>query len=758
MKPSQSFLGAVLLLGALASLPAQPSPPPGRPADFQPFRFPLSTEQLAAEYSAAQMQRAEAELKEIQQANERGPWKPTWESLDQHQAPEWFRDAKLGVMLNWGMHAVPAWDKKRGGAMYPDAYGCAMYTDPEVRAHHAQHWGADFQWDDFLPLFKAGAYDPEALASLYQEAGARYLITMSKHHDGVAWWDSQWTKRNFVQLGPKQDLLTPLLAAARKRDLKVALYFCYEEWATAMLGEDGRACCRLWNWGSYAGTHPLTPENQRRVSGNIPVRNYYDHYLAPLVKEMIERFDPDGLWMDGEWATPAETLRSRELAAYFYNRAQGRKEVFVNDRYGLGTRDRHGDVFCSEYNTTQSFTHPWEECQGISQSFAFNYEDNDPSLGPPARLVHLFIDIVSRNGNLAIIGGPDAAGRYPASVVQRLQALGAWLKVNGEAIYATRVLPPHQEGSVRYTRSKDGQFAYAICKEWPGTSLALKGVRAEKGARIFMLGAAEPLAWRQDGQTLAIGIPAAMQDEPARPCQHAWAIRIPMEPKVVISRSGLHAPVKLESLGKCGQVVYTLDGSEPAPGSTPYAGPVPLPEGTVVLKAGCVRAGQRVGQTVSARLQTSPPVPPRPDVHLDTLNPVSFKTAWQAPGVTDWRNLNCHGQPLKVGGVTFARGVGLHAPGEAVFAVQPPFRRFVCRVGIDDAAKGQGSAVVTVFLGGRLLSQTPVLTGQDGLWNINVPLAGATEASRLRIVLEDNADGIHGDNIDLVDAGFITQP
>ena len=198
----------------VADRDAAPTTRPQAVADFKPFVYELSAERLAEQFSGDQMKRAEAELREIRAVHEKGPWKPTWESLDRHQAPAWFQDAKLGVMLNWGMHSVPAWDKKRGGAMYPDAYGCAMYVDEVVRAHHVQHWGADFQWDDFIPLFKAESYDPDARVNLFKEAGARYLIPMSKHHDGVAWWDSQWTKRNFVQLGPKKDLLTPLMAAA----------------------------------------------------------------------------------------------------------------------------------------------------------------------------------------------------------------------------------------------------------------------------------------------------------------------------------------------------------------------------------------------------------------------------------------------------------------------------------------------------------------------------------------------------------------
>lgn len=522
---------ATALLGAGLNAYAadKTNTPPKRPADFTPFQFEYTTEQLKEKLSDTQMERAAVELKEMQAVNEKGPWKPTWESLDRHQAPEWFLDAKLGVMLNWGVHSVPAWDRDRGQATatYPDAYGCEMYRDAVVMPHHAQYWGADFQWDDFIPMFKAERFDPDAFLALFQEAGAKYLITMSKHHDGLAWWDSQWTKRNTVQMGPKRDLFTPIMMAAKKRDFKVVMYFCYEEWATAMIGADGKPCFRRWDWGAYRGTFPLTPETRRRVSGNIPVTNYYDQYMTPLVKEMIDRFDPDGLWQDGEWATPVETLRSRELAAYFYNKAEGRKEVTVNDRYAQGTRDHHGDYFASEFNSTQSYTHPWEENQGISKSFAYNYEDNDESLGPPAKLIHKFIDIVSRNGNLVIIGGPDASGVYPENVVRRFKALGAWLKVNGEAIYATRILPPYQEGDVCYTRSKDGKFAFAIFKQWPGKSVTLKGVRVDNNAKITMLGVTEPLAWRQNEQGLTIAFPEALQDEMARPCQYAWALKIP---------------------------------------------------------------------------------------------------------------------------------------------------------------------------------------------------------------------------------------
>ena len=229
-----------------------------------------------------------------------------------------------------------------------------------------------------------------------------------------------------------------------------------------------------------------------------------------------------------------------------------------------------------------------------------------------------------------------------------------------------------------------------------------------------------------------------------------------MQPKVVIAREGLAAAVTLGTWGVCDRAVYTLDGQEPTAGSTEYTGPVTLPRGAVtVLKARCVHGGKLVGRTAAAEFQANPPIPPKPDVYLDALEPVSFKTGWQARGVTTWRNVNCHGQPLKVAGETFARGVGMHANGEAVFAVKAQYKRLAFRVGIDDAASGSGSAVVKVFLDDKLLCRTPVLTGRDGLWNVDIELTGASDKSVVRLAIEDNGDGIQGDNVDLVNAGLV---
>ena len=377
-------------------------------------------------------------------------------------------------------------------------------------------WGADFQFDDFFPLLTADRYDPEAMVKFLHDCGVRYILPMCKHHDGVAWWNSEWTQRSFAQAGPKADLLTPLVAAARQQKMKVALYLTWREYATVAIGPKGGLQVELFEFDKTP-TVPFSEANRRRVQGQVPVRDIIGQYLLPLGKEMVNQFDPDYLWMDGEWLDPTERLRSRELAAYFYNQAAGPRKSVSTIATGRTRANRHGDVFCSEYHTTKSLSHAWEECRGIGHAFAHEYEEeqNEKMLGTATDLVHLFVNVISHNGNLNLLIGPDAAGQFPEPLAVRLKALGNWIRVNAEAVYGTRALPPYEEGTVRYTRSKDGRFAYAILEQWPGKTLTLNGIRAAQGTAITMLGVPQPLAWEQHRQRLTISIPDALQDERA---------------------------------------------------------------------------------------------------------------------------------------------------------------------------------------------------------------------------------------------------
>jgi alpha-L-fucosidase len=165
----------------------------------------------------------------------------------------------------------------------------------------------------------------------------------------------------------------------------------------------------------------------------------------------------------------------------------------------------------------------------VSNSFAYNHEDTEETVLSRQQMVDLFVDTLSHNGNLILILGPDRTGRIPDLQLDRLKALGRWIKANAEAVYGSRILPPYTQGSVCFTRSKDERFAYAICKQWPGKRLTLAGVRVQRGGRVYMLGVAAPLSWKQNEAGLVVTLPDTLQDEKARPCENAWVVRIPLQ-------------------------------------------------------------------------------------------------------------------------------------------------------------------------------------------------------------------------------------
>ncbi len=513
-------IGLILsLLGATLRAEDQPR----RPKDFHPFHYRYSIEQLQHQFSAATMKRAAAEVRELEATNAQGPWKPTFASLDAHPLPEWFQDAKFGLFIDWGPWSVAGWAPRNpNGATYPDWYE----KNGVGSAYHKKVWGADFRRDDLLPLLTGRDFDAAAYARLARENGARYVVPFCLHHGGWALWNSSFTQRNAVQMGPKRDVYGALVKACREQGLRIGLYFSLGEWEYPVIGPNGTL--QTWEWGKITPQFDSAKMNGE-CSGKIPVSDYVTQYLMPVFKEAVDHYDPDIAWFDGEWGRPAAFWRSLDLTAYFYNHAAGRKQVIVNDRLGEGTRRHHGDVYTSEFMEIRgALPHKWEENRSISHSYGYNWQDTASNVLSGAALVDLFVRTVADNGNLLLLISPTGSGRLPSIQRDRLEDLGAWLKVNGEAIYATRPQPPYKDGeTVCYTRSKDHRAVYAILLRWPGKQVVLRSVRAHPGSEIRMLGVEQPLAWRQDDAGLTIRLPDSLQAEMARPCRYAWALRIP---------------------------------------------------------------------------------------------------------------------------------------------------------------------------------------------------------------------------------------
>ncbi len=500
------------------------------PANYLNENYQYSLTDLKDLFSEEMMKLSDEVYARVQEVNQKGKWKSIPESIDQHKAPDWFLDAKFGMFIDWGPWSVAGWAPiKEKGAMYPDWYEFRLDTDSLFMAYHTKNWGSNFKRDDFLPLFLANKYHPEKLVNTAKEAGMKYIVPFCKHHGGFCLWPSSFTQRDAGDMGPKKDLIKPLVENCQKEGLKFGFYFSIEEWEYPLIGDDNNIKPRFWSYK----TNPTMEEMEKRATGKIPVRDFAKNYIVPQAVEFIDQYDPDLIWYDGQWKTPVEVIRTDEITSYFYNQAEGRKEVATNDRFGTkdgkDLRMLRGDFFTNEYGDRKEVNdqiHPWEECRGISQSFGFNWQDTDENVINSKAFIDMFVDIVAHGGNLLLIVNLDGQGALPDIQEKRLKDIGKWLAVNGEGIYATRPYKRQTEGAVSYTQSKDHQNVYAILTEWPGTSLTLKAVPPENIKSIEMLGYNQPLEWKKDGEGILLEIPESLQNKEKRPCEYAWILKI----------------------------------------------------------------------------------------------------------------------------------------------------------------------------------------------------------------------------------------
>ena len=509
------------------------------------------------------MRRAAGDVAELVSVNQAGSWKPEWDSLDAHPMAGWFEDAKLGIFLDWGPWSVAGWAPLEGttgtGGSYPDWYEFLMGN--YYKAYHAETWGSDFRRDDLLPLLTGEAFDADWYAALAVDAGAKYLVPFARHHAGWTMWESQYTKRNAVEMGPHRDIYKELAVACREQDLKLGLYFSISEWEYPAIldrpinGWDARTGhLGTWrneltftNWRPAASSF-YSEEMNGLASGKIAVRDYFADYLVPLFKEAVDTFDPDLVWWDGGWNTTTDLNRTREMSAYFYNSAEGRKSVVINDRAGIsptrqhaapgGGREAdqpvlqsapHGDFATREYNSGQgeSTERKWEICRSISPAFGYNWQDTDESCLSSEELITMLVRIVAENGNLLLVIGPDASGRLPAFQEARLRDLGAWLRRNGEGIYGTRTWEVARDGDTFFTRSKDGRLVYVFRMSDAHGTVRVKSISPLPGSEIRILGSEIAVPWRADGDGIEVTIPAG--EPSADPAAFGIVMRVQVE-------------------------------------------------------------------------------------------------------------------------------------------------------------------------------------------------------------------------------------
>jgi len=451
-------------------------------------------------------------------------YEPTAASLSGHTVPDWYHDAKLGIFIHWGIYSVPAWAPDPGeGNDYAEWYPHEMYVEETpTHEHHREQYG-DREYIDFAEDWHAENWDPESWAAFFDDVGAGYVVLTGEHHDGFPLWPSHYTEYDANSVGPERDLVGELCAAARDRGLRFAASY-HANLNYYQPGFEGP-----FGHPDYHGGEPFEDTE--------PGPEYIE-FMNAKHRELIRRYRPDLLWFDTPQAD-AETLHANELIADYYNRAEEwGKEVAVNDRastdhdafagHEQGDADRPGGDFATPEYTSFEEIKPfkWETCRGIGHSFGYNAREGPGDHLSTEELVALFVDVVSKNGNLLINVGPRADGTIPDLQREPLAGLGAWLDASGPAIYGTRpwAVAESDNGAVRYTH-RDGDL-YAIALSWPDDLALELGEHADVDAvgpvALLTAGDAVALDATFEAGALTVDLPEAPPDHPG----YAYAVRV----------------------------------------------------------------------------------------------------------------------------------------------------------------------------------------------------------------------------------------
>ncbi|WP_099352575.1 alpha-L-fucosidase [Fredinandcohnia onubensis] len=447
-------------------------------------------------------------------------YKPTWDSLDSRKIPSWFQNAKFGIFIHWGVYSVPSWRKlsdERFGS-YAEWYYASVYSDYKNNGDdfHERIYGKNFKYRDFASKFTAELFDPSLWAKIFKNAGAKYVVLTTKHHDGYCLWPTENKhKKNWrvTDVGPKVDVLGELANEVRNQGMKMGIYYSIIDWET--------------NWSHRPESGYFIPKEDRQKYG-INEENYTDEILIPQLKELVETYKPSLIFSDGgEWDLDENLAQTKEFLAWLYNEASNKEEVVVNDRFCVGMPGKHGDYFSSEYHDVDHLVQDqiWEESRGIGGSYGFNRAENLENYLTSEQLVHELTSIVARGGNLLLNVGPTWDGRIPIIQQQRLKDIGDWLQVNGEAIYETRPFVGMSGSTLKFTSNSN--HIYCIMDNWPNEEEKFELKKDLSIESIQILGLDTDLDYQVEGQKLTIKTPLL---HPAKlPCHHSYVFKIKLK-------------------------------------------------------------------------------------------------------------------------------------------------------------------------------------------------------------------------------------
>ncbi|XP_019405693.1 PREDICTED: plasma alpha-L-fucosidase [Crocodylus porosus] len=428
---------------------------------------------------------------------------PTWESLDARAVPAWFDELKFGVFIHWGVFSVPSF-----GSEWFWWYWQKERRKPYVKFME-DHYPPGFRYEDFGPLFTAEFFDPNRWADILKASGAKYVVLTSKHHEGFTLWGSKYSWNwNAVDVGPKRDIVAELAASIRNRtDLRFGLYHSLFEWFNPLFLDD--------------------------ASNVFKTRTFPTSKSLPELYEIVTKYQPEILWSDGDGNAPDTYWNSTGFLAWLYNDSPVRDTVVTNDRWGAGSICKHGGYYtCSDrYNPGHLLPHKWENCMTIDKwSWGYRRNAQLSDYLTIEELVKQLVETVSCGGNLLMNIGPTHDGCIVAIFEERLRQMGAWLKVNGEAIYGTKPWRAQNDSStpgVWYTFKPKEDVVYAIFLNWPVSGTLILGEPKTTLGRteVKLIGYKEPLKWISlEEEGMIVAVPQLTLSQ--LPCQWGWTLQL----------------------------------------------------------------------------------------------------------------------------------------------------------------------------------------------------------------------------------------
>ncbi|WP_349655062.1 alpha-L-fucosidase [Paenibacillus sp. G2S3] len=395
-------------------------------------------------------------LKVIEDTISNGRFKAEWDSLSQFQVPAWYQQAKFGIFIHWGLYSIPAFANE----WYPRN----MYIQGSREyEHHLATYGEHkaFGYKDFIPLFKADHFNAEEWANLFKLSGAKYVMPVAEHHDGLQMYKSAYSNYNTYEMGPMRDLVGEMKSAFEQQGLE----FCVsshraEHWFFLSHGKEFDSdiqeplVCGDFYW-------PAMPEpDHQDLFGSPPNQEFLEDWLIRCC-ELVDNYQPKVFYFDWWIHTAAFKPYLKKFAAYYYNKGEEwGTPVAINykhDAFMFGSAIP--DIERGHFAELKPYF--WQTDTAVAKNSWCYTADNDYK--STEEIIRDLVDIVSKNGSLLLNIGPKADGSIPAEDREILLGIGDWLKVNGEAIYDTTYWRIFGEGP---TKIIEGQFTDGTTKNF----------------------------------------------------------------------------------------------------------------------------------------------------------------------------------------------------------------------------------------------------------------------------------------------------